>query len=409
MRHSKLALAASLSTMPAAIAALRGEGNDPASILRQIQSNFSDFRDRSENRIEGLQASIDELARGRVASELGGAPGMKPVDPGYSTPFSEYVRRGANEELLRTMNAEGFRAQVQASMSGDSSSAGGYLAPSEWDRKVHREQVFTSPMRRLANVVVTGVGAYSTVWHDGGWASGWVGETQARPATGTPVLSSLEFGHGEIYANVPISQRLLDDASFDVEAWIATEISSEFSTEESAAFISGDGDKKPFGLLQYVTGGAAAARHPGGNLTIVNSGSAADIPADKIVEFAYSLPVPYRQGASWLMSSTTAAYLSKIKSTTNDYIWREGMAVGQPATLLGYPVELDENMPAFAANALALAFGNFQRGYVINDRTAVRMLRDPFTNKPFVNFYATKRVGGGVIDPMAIRLLKVAV
>lgn len=409
MNRSALISGLGLPAMPTAIVALRGEGNDPTSILRQLQSSFSDFRDRSEGRINSLQASIDDLARSRAAAELGGSPSMNPVDPGYSTPFSEYVRRGSSEEALRSMNAEGFRAQVQASMSSDSSSAGGYLAPTEWDRKVHREQVFTSPMRRLANVIVTGVGAYSTVWHNGAWSTGWVGETDARPATGTPTLSSLEFGHGEIYANVPISQRLLDDASFDAEAWIATEMASEFSTKESTAFISGDGDKKPFGLLQYVTGGAAAGRHPGGNLTVVNSGAAADIPADKIMDFAYSLPAPYRQGASWLMSSTTAAYLSKIKNTTDDYIWREGMAAGQPATLLGYPVEIDENMPAFAANALALAFGNFQRGYVINDRTAVRILRDPFTNKPFVNFYGTKRVGGGVLDPKAIRLLKVAV
>lgn len=193
-----------------------------------------------------------------------------------------------------------------------------------------------------------------------------------------------------------------------MEAWLIAEIATEFMRQEGIAFISGNGVNKPFGLLTYVTGGAAHNRHPGGNLTIVNSGHASQITPDGLIDFAYSLPAPYRQGATWLMNSTTAAAISKLKSTTNDYLWREGLAPGQPATLLGFPVEIDENMPNVAANALSVAFGNFQQGYLINDRMGTRLLRDPYTNKPFVNFYATKRVGGGVLDPNAIRLLRIA-
>lgn len=158
-----------------------------------------------------------------------------------------------------------------------------------------------------------------------------------------------------------------------------------------------------------MTGAAADARHPGGNLGITNSGHATTIPnTDILVDFSYSLTAPYRQGAVWLMNSSTAASIAKMKDGDGNYIWREAFLAGQPATLLGYPVEIDEGMPAIGAGNLAVAFGNFKRGYLINDRTGIRTLRDPYTNKPYVNFYTTKRVAGGVIDPNAIRLLKIS-
>ena len=142
---------------------------------------------------------------------------------------------------------------------------------------------------------------------------------------------------------------------------------------------------------------------------MVNSGHATTIPTtDVLVDFAYSLTAPYRSGATWLMNSTTAATIAKMKDGQGNYIWREGLIAGQPATLLGYPVEIDEGMPSIGAGALPIAFGNFARGYLINDRLGIRTTRDPYTNKPFVFFYTTKRVGAGVLDPNAIRLLKIS-
>jgi len=273
---------------------------------------------------------------------------------------------------------------------------------------VRKAQQEISPMRRIAQVVTTGVGAFSTVWSNNAWGSGWVGETAARPETTTPALSTLEFAAGEIYANAAITQRLLDDSALNIESWLSSEIADEFTRQEGIAWISGNGVNKPRGLLTYVSGGASDGVHPGGNLTVVNGGSAATVSADGLVDFAYSLPSPYRQGASWLMSSSTAATIAKLKDGDGNYLWREGYKQGEPATLLGYTVEIDEGMPLVAADALPIAFGNFSRGYLINDRLGVRTIRDPYTNKPFVNFYTTKRVGGGVLDPKAIRLLRIA-
>ena len=234
-------------------------------------------------------------------------------------------------------------------------------------------------------------------------------ETATRPETTTPTLSSLEFPSGEIYANPAVTQRLLDDADFKIEEWLSTEIADEFSRQEDIAFVSGNGVNKPLGFLAYVDGGAAAGVHPGGNIATFNSGQADSFDADSLITFAYSLAAPYRQGAVWVMNSTTAALIQKMKDGQGNYLWRESFLIGQPATLLGFPVEIDEAMPNVAANNLAIAFGNFSRGYIINDRTGVRTLRDPYTNKPFVYFYSTKRVGGGVLDPNAIRVMKIAV
>ena len=206
------------------------------------------------------------------------------------------------------------------------------------------------------------------------------------------------------------TQRLLDDAAINMESWLADSVDAEFSRQEDIAFISGDGVNKPRGLLTYIGGGASDGVHPGGNLTEFNSESATEIPGpDTLLDFKYTLAAPYRQNARWLMNSLTAATIAKFKDADNNYIWREGMVEGEPATLLGRPVTIDESMPDIGGNAFPVAFGDFQRGYLINDRIGTRILRDPYTNKPFVLFYVTKRVGGGLLDPNAIKLMKIAV
>lgn len=386
---------------------IRGQTNDPVAILNELQTAFEGFRTRNDARIDAIEALVDARLLDRAASQFGGGSAVAPLDPKYTEVFTSYLRRGAGEHELRAANGEGFRGQVNAAMTTSSPSEGGYLAPTEWDRQVRKQLSTISPMRRLATVMQSGVQAYSTVWHDGLWGSGWVGETAARPGTTTPAFSSIEFSAGEIYANAAITQRMLDDSETDVESWLTAEIAGEFARQEGIAFLSGDGVNKPFGLLTHVAGGAAAGRHPGGNLTVVETAAIGDPQADDFVDFAYSLPAPYRQGATWLMNSTTAAKVAKLKDGQGAYIWREGLVAGQPATLLGYPVEIDESMPHVAGGALAVAFGAFSRGYLINDRAGVRILRDPYTNKPFVNFYLTKRVGAGVVDPHAIRLMKI--
>lgn len=377
--------------------------------MEKICGSIQEFKAGALTRIDNLESAFNATAMQKAAVSLGIGERGLPVDREYSGIFASYMRNGGSEDELRKANADGYRAQIQAAMSVGTNSDGGYIAPIEWDRQVRKAEQVVNPIRRLATVITTSVGEFSTVWNNGAWGSGWVGETASRPATSTATLSTLTFPGGEIYANPSVTQRLLDDAQIDMEAWLADEIAAEFTKQESIAFISGNGVNKPFGLLTYVTGGAADGRHPGGNLTVINSGHASTIPnTDVLVDFAYSLSSPYRSGATWLMNSTTASTISKYKDGQGNYIWREGLMTGQPATLLGYPVEIDEGMPAIGAGNLPIAFGNFSRGYLINDRLGIRTLRDPFTNKPYVSFYTTKRVGAGVLDPFAIRLLKIS-
>lgn len=383
---------------------------DSASILANLQSGFEDFRARHEARYNALEASIDELSIASAALKLnGGRQTFAAEDPTYTGQFASYFRNGSGEDEIKAAQNLGVRSQIHASMSSGSNENGGYLAPTEWDRRIQQTQLATSPMRRLAQVRTTKVGAYSTVWNNDQWGSGWVGETADRPATSTPTLLPITFAAGEIYANPAITQRILDDADFNIEEWLANSVDREFNKQEGIAYISGNGVNKPFGLLQYVPGGAAATQHPGGTLGITVSGHATSIPnADALITFAYQLTAPYRQNATWLMNSQTAATIAKMKDGQGNLIWRESLIVGQPATLLGRPVEIDENMPNIGADTFPIAFGDFKSGYLINDRTGIRILRDPYTAKPYVLFYATKRVGAGVLDPNAIRLLKIA-
>lgn len=403
----------------AAPRALRGrifaksEEGEVSKAIERLGGVFAEFKQKQDERLKGVEASVDSLAVKAAADRLNGGGGsmetLTPPDPDYSQTFASWFRKGDQEQALKAANASGNRQAIQAAMSSGAEDAGGYLAPVEWDRRINKSMRPISPMRRLARVIPTTVRAYSTLYSADGWGSGWVGETAARTATTTPTLDPLTFPHGEIYANPGITQQLLDDADFNLAQWLADEIGDEFAKQEGIAFISGNGTNKPRGLLTYVTGGASADHHPGGNLTVVLSGQAAALPSpDGLIDFVYGLPSPYRQNAKWLMNSMTAAAIAKFKDGDDNYLWRETYVSGQPATLLGYPVEIDENMPDVGAGALPIAFGDFLRGYVINDRQGVRILRDPYTNKPYVHFYTTKRVGGGVDDPKAIRLLKIA-
>lgn len=393
--------------------ALRGAvraDQTPDSLFRQIQATLGDMRNvHADNitdlrdRVGNLTNSLDTMSRQIDGSFSNQSPTIVPVDAEYTNMFASYFRSGEGDSFLRSANAVGERATIQAAMSVGDNSAGGFLAPEEWNRKINQKLAAVSPMRRLAKVVTSSVGAYSTLWNSNLYGSGWVGETAARAATTNPTLSPITFAAGEIYAMPTATQRLLDDAAIDVATWLIDGLREEFTRQESIAFISGNGVNKPFGLLSYITGGAGDDAHPGGNLTVVESA----LVVDGLIDFLYGLDAPYRQNATWLMSSLTAAALTKLKDVDGNLIWRESLIVGQPATLLGRPVEIDEGMPAPTAGNLPIAFGDFNAGYLINDRMGVRVLRDPFTNKPYVNYYATKRVGGGLLDPNAIRLLKI--
>ncbi|SER60351.1 phage major capsid protein [Sphingobium sp. YR768] len=353
-------------------------------------------------RIEGLAGEIAALKGALLAQQRPALDGVKggAVDPARAQFVERYLRQGleAGVELK--------------SFSGASGAAGGYAVPREIDQLIDATLKSVSPIRGIANVVRTGTAGYRKLVTSGGIVSGWASETGARAETGTPSFNEIVPPSGELFANPAASQAMLDDAQFDVESWLASEIAREFAAAEGAAFVNGNGTSKPKGFLTYTTTNEADSVRAFGSLQYVASGAAgafaASNPQDRLIDLVQSLRAPYRQGASFVMNSSTLAVIRKMKTSDGAFLWQPSMAAGQPATLLGYRVVEAEDMPDIAANSLSIAFGNFQAGYVIAERQETSILRDPFSNKPFVHFYAVKRIGGGVANSEAIKLMKFA-
>ena len=320
-------------------------------------------------------------------------------DPARAAFVNGYLRRGSEVELK--------------SFSGVVPADGGYAVPKEIDDMVDATLKSISPIRAIANVVRVGTAGYRKLVTQNGVASGWAAENAARPETATPTFNEIVPSFGDLYANPAATQAMLDDAAFDVENWLAGEIATEFAKAEGAAFVNGNGTNKPKGFLTYPTATLNDVGRPFGTLQYIASGVAgafaATAPENKLLDLLHSLRAPYRQGAVWVMNSNTLSNIRKFKTTDGAFIWAPGLVSGQPDTLLGYPVVEAEDMPDIAANSLSIAFGNFNAGYLIAERAETTILRDPFSNKPYVHFYASKRLGGAVSNSEAIKLMKFAV
>jgi HK97 family phage major capsid protein len=265
-----------------------------------------------------------------------------------------------------------------------------------------------SPIRDNAQVITISGTGFSRVYNDGVVGSGWVGETAARPETTTPGLSTLNFNTGELYANPAISQKALDDVAIDLEAWLRDEVAGEFAIQENIAFLSGNGTNKPTGILNYVTGGANASTHPFGAIATTTLAGATAMTADEVVGLVYALPSERNGNAKFYMNRTTLGELRLLKDGDGNYLWQPSYQAGEPSSLLGYPVVETPGMPNTAAGLVPVLFGDMAMTYLVIDRIGLRVLRDPYTNKPFVHFYTTKRVGGGVQNPEYMRAVKMA-
>lgn len=351
-------------------------------------------------KLDKLNAAMDqhtkeiEDAHTKIAAaQMSAGGGNGPKDKEYSEAFRAHFKKG----------------DIQSALNKGAADEGGYLAPVEWDRTITEKLVTVSPMRELATVQTVSGAGHTKLFNMGGTGSGWVGETDARPQTNTGTFASLGFGWGEIYANPAATQQMLDDAAINLESWLAGEVETEFAKQEGAAFWSGNGTNKPFGILTYVTGGANAAKHPFGAIKTVNSGAAAALTSDGILDLIYDLPSAFTGGARFTMNRKTQGAVRKLKDGQGNYLWQPSYVAGQPATVAGFAVTEVPDMPDVAANSISAMFGDFKRTYTVFDRTGVRVLRDPFTAKPYVLFYTTKRVGGGVHNPEPMRALKTAV
>jgi HK97 family phage major capsid protein len=347
-----------------------------------------------EVKADGLEDSFDAVTM----------PAERPVlaaeTPVADKGFGAFLRTGAASTEMKS-----FTGAVNAD--------GGFAVPREIDDKIDATLKTVSPIRRIANVVRVGSAGYRKLVTQNGVASGWAGETAARPETGTPVFNEIVPPMGDLYANPAASQFMLDDAAFDVEGWLAQEIATEFARAEGAAFVNGSGTNRPRGFLNAPIAATQDGVRPFGTLQYLASGAAGafagTFPADKLVDLVQTLRPPYRQGAVWVMNSKTLATVRKFKTSDGAWLWQPSMVSANADQLLGYPVVEAEDMPDIGTDSLSIAFGNFQAGYLIVERAETAILRDPYSSKPFVYFYATKRVGGTVSNSEAIKLMKFAV
>ncbi len=344
-----------------------------------------------EDSIAKLQASVDQTNQGMAALRLSGGHDAA-VDAAYTDAFKAHMRSG----------------DIQASLNKGIAEEGGLLAPTEWDRSLEKRLMILSPIRSIAKVQKTSKATFTKLFTEHGMTSGWVGETDARPNTNTPKFKQLSYSTGEIYVNPSATQTMLDDAEINLESWLMGEIDQEIALKESQAFLNGDGTNKPFGLLTYVEGGTNAAKHPWGAIKTVASGGASTITADGLIDLVYSLPAAYASNARFILNRKTLAIIRKLKDGQGNYLWQPSFVAGQPSTILGYPVVEVADMPDVDANAIALMFGDFGQGYMVLDRVGIRVLRDPYTSKPHISFYTTKRVGGGLLNPDCLKALKVS-
>ena len=370
--------------------------------LDPITASFDlvERQDTADSHIAALRSDMTEV-KGRL-DRIGRAAGRPALSGGMSATaevkgfVDSYLRRGCEDEVK--------------SLAGVVAKDGGYAVPRELDAMIASHVKDLSPIRQLAQVVQVGSAGYRKLLAIGGTASGWVGETVARPETTSPEFAEIVPPTGELYANPAASQAMLDDAAFDLENWLATEIAMEFARAEGEAFVNGTGIHQPLGFLSTPISTTADDARAFGTLQYMATNSPDSLgsnPEARLIDVVHSMKASLRQGAVWVMNAQTLAEVRKLKTADGAFLWQPGLVDGQPDRLLGYPVVEAEDMPGIAAGNTPVAFGNFKAGYLIAERTATQILRDPFTNKPFVHFYATKRVGGQVSDSQAIKLLRI--
>lgn len=379
--------------------------------LSELKFTVNAFIKKHDDRYAAIEKDLDELNAQAAAHRVGSSSARSRSGPSAAalSAFGQFAKNG-NVEAMK-----GFLPQAAVSGTTDSDPNGGALVPDEVSTTIIARQINGSPMRRLASLRVTKAASYKQLVNVGGGTAEWVGEKQARPQTDINQYKEITITPMEVYANPAVSQTLLDDANFDVANEVSGEIAKDFDLKEGAAWVSGDGVNKPRGFLAYATPVTTGdSTRAFGTLQYFPSGVAAALSdgshngGDALLDVVYGLKGDYRKNATWVMNSTTVGVVRKLKDLEGRYLWQPPISAGQPATLLGYPLETDENMPDIGAGNFPIAFGDWKAGYMIVDRVGMRVLRDPYTNKPYVHFYTTKRVGGGLLHSNAIKLLKIA-
>ncbi len=368
--------------------------------LNEIEKRFNsdiiteDKLNRLNNVLDMHKSAIDRAILERARPSLEGGISLDNSNDEYKQAFSAYVKKGEEKALSIGSNPDG-----------------GYLVPDETEVEIARLMKEVSPIRSIAGNRIISTTNFKKPISISGPSVGWVGESDVRSETASQTLAEITYATMELYAMPAATANFLDDAAVDVGQWIADEVNLAFAEQESTAFVNGDGVNKPKGFLSETIVDEAAWSW--GNIGYVPTGEAGAFltgnESDALIDLVYALKSGYRQNAKWVMNRSTQATIRKLKDADGNYIWQPSINPQGRATLLGFEVVEAEDMPDIATDSTSIAFGDFKRGYLIVDRRGVNILRDPYSSKPYVLFYTTKRVGGGVADYDAIKLLKFSV
>ncbi|MEL6467385.1 MAG: phage major capsid protein [Pseudomonadota bacterium] len=381
-----------------------GEGLSPAQDVAEAMSGFVNelkgFKADIQTKLQQTEERLTMLDRKNMTAARTPLAGAVEMEAPHQKAFNAYLRSG-EDEGLRGLELEG------KSLSTAVNSDGGYLVDPATSETVKSVLNATASIRSIASVVNVEATSYDVLVDHTDVGTGWATESGNLVETDTPSIDRITIPLHELSALPKASQRLLDDSAFDIEGWLAGRIADKFARAEAAAFVNGDGIDKPKGFLTHTS--VDNDVWAWGNLGYVPTGVDGDVTGEAIIDVVYALGAEYRANATFVMNSKTAGLVRKLKDNDGRFLWSDGLAASQPATLMGYPVLIAEDMPDAGTGADAIAFGDFDAGYTVAERPDLRVLRDPFSAKPHVLFYATKRVGGDVSDFAAIKLLKFAV
>ncbi|HDZ80188.1 MAG TPA: phage major capsid protein [Roseobacter sp.] len=375
---------------PEAVQAVREAVTGFAQDFKGFQAEITTKLKQTEERMNMFDRKMTLPARTPLA-------GVVNTSAPHQKAMNAYIRNGDDDGL------RGLELESKA-LSSAVNSDGGYLVDPQTSDRVKSVLNATASIRAIASVVQVEATSYDVLVDHADVGAGWATESSSVGETSTPQIDRITIPLHELSALPKASQRLLDDSAFDIEVWLAGRIADKFSRAEASAFIHGDGVDKPKGVLAHNMVDNDAWIW--GNLGYVPTGVDGEVTADSVVDLVYALGAQYRSNASFVMSSKTAGRVRKLKDLDGRFLWSDGLALGEPARLMGYPVLVAEDMPDVAMNSYSVAFGDFAAGYTVAERPDLRILRDPFSAKPHVLFYATKRVGGDVSDFAAIKLLK---
>lgn len=362
--------------------------------------SYDEWKAANDEAVKSLRDELEDLHK-RSFSRNNGGDDKDQDTVEHEKAYNKFLRKGREDGL-----AELEMKTLQTTVDAD----GGFAVPEELDRQLIEIERQLTPMRQLAAQITVSTPDYKKLVNLGGAASGWVGETDARPETASPTLAQIQAKMGEVYANPASTQTALDDMFVDVEAWLAQEVGVEFAEQENTAFTTGNGTNKALGLMSATTAETTdkAGTRAFGTFEHQEAAAATAVTGDELIDLIHALRPGYRGRASWMFTGLTLAALRKLKDSDGNYLWRPGLEQGVSSQLLGYGYTENEDMPEMVTGANAIAFADFMRAYLVVDRIGTRVLRDPYTAKPNVHFYTTKRVGGMPIDSLAAKFIQMA-